>query len=234
MSAFRVSADGNGIVRIAFDRPPVHALRFEDYAELHAVLLGLEADRLVRCIILRGTGERVFQGGHDLAEFASITREGLEQGLVDARRLHITLGTLSVPLIASMNGAAVGNGLAMAALCDYRIAASSAVFSLPEIRRGVFGGAAAVGRLVSRGWLRRLVLTGEKIDANTACRIGLVDEVTEIQDLDTRTDQLAESIAASPPEAVRSLRRILLRIETEPYLNAYDLERDLTLGSRKS
>ncbi len=137
------------------------------------MLLGLEADRLVRCIILRGTGERVFQGGHDLAEFASITREGLEQGLVDARRLHITLGTLSVPLIASMN-------------------------------------------------------------ANTACRIGLVEEVTEIQDLDTRTDQLAESIAASPPEAVCSLRRILLRIETEPYLNAYDLERDLTLGSRKS
>lgn len=205
-------------------RPPVNALRFSDYADLARLLRALDAAGDASCVVLAGEGTRAFIGGHDLNEFAAMTPADLEAMLPLAQDLHKALIEAKLPIIAAVTGAAIGNGLAIAALCDYRIAAKSATFSLPEIKRGVIGGAAAIARLVPDGVMRRLVLTGEKIDAAHALEIGLVDEVGEFHDVVPRGISLAMQIASNRPEALRLLRPALPALRQLPYLEAYALE----------
>jgi enoyl-CoA hydratase len=218
------------ILRI--DRPPVNALRFSDYASLARLLREVDAETL-SCIVLTGAGTRAFIGGHDLNEFAAMTADELESLLPAAQELHRAIVENHTPIVAAINGAAIGNGLAVAALCDYRIAASTAVFSLPEIKRGVIGGAAAIARLVSDGAMRRFVLTGERVDASHALSIGLIDETCMPEEVMDRALLLAKQISANRPEALRLLRPSLPRLHQLPYMEAYALECKLSEELRR-
>ncbi len=234
IAAFPHVARDGAVAVVTLDRPPVNALRFADYVTLAAALRGLGDDPALGCIVLTGAGSRAFIGGHDLAELAALTAETAAERLPLARDLHAALVTSKIPLVAALNGAAIGNGLAIAALCDTRIASSAARFALPEIKRGVIGGAAAISRLVPDGHLRRLVLTGETIDAAQALAIGLVDEVCAPEQVLARATALAAAIAGNDRDALQLLRPALPRLRDLPYLDAYALECELTARLRQT
>jgi enoyl-CoA hydratase len=169
-----------GVATIAIDRPPVNALSSHMYAELAAVAGRIAEDEQVRVTILTGTGS-CFCGGADVKELRSQTpeqRQAFWEVTASARRQILSI---PVPVIAAIDGAAAGAGVAYATYCDYRIAARTARFSMPEINVGSVagGGEALLGIGMPRGAIRYLLFSGTAMSAQEALHCHLVDEVSD-------------------------------------------------------
>lgn len=182
-----------------------NALNATVRAELADALAALGAEREVRVVVITGAGDRAFVAGADIAEFAE--RTPLEQReAMQPPRIFELVAAFPKPVIAMINGFALGGGCELALACDLRIAAESARLGQPEIRLGLIpggGGTQRLPRLVGAGRALRLILTGEMIDAREALRLGLVDEVVPDDVLRERTLELARSIAEQSPVAAR-------------------------------
>jgi enoyl-CoA hydratase len=170
----------DGVATIALDRPPVNALSSHMYAELAQVATRIAEDDLVRVAILTGTGS-CFCGGADVKELRSQTpeqRQAFWAVTADARRRFLGI---PVPVIAAIDGAAAGAGVAYATYCDYRIAARTARLSMPEINVGSVagGGEALLGIGMPRGAIRYLLFSGTAMSAEEALHAHLVDEVSD-------------------------------------------------------
>ena len=191
---------------ITVNRPDkLNALNAETVTELHAVLEHVAKDNAVRAAILTGAGEKSFVAGADIAELAKMTPiSGIEvsrQGQ-DAFRF---LETMRKPVIAAVNGFALGGGLELALACHFRVASENAKFGLPEVKLGIipgYGGTVRLPRVVGRGRALEMILTGEMIDAQEAYRMGLVNRVYPQSELLGAAEQLAKKIAANGPVAV--------------------------------
>ncbi len=172
--------DGIGI--ITMDRPDVlNALNIETLRELKCAALELEASKDVRVVIVTGAG-RAFAAGADIAEMIPMTAmEGQEHGQL-GQDAFSTFENLAKPVIAAVNGFALGGGCELAMACDIRIASEAAKFGQPEVKLGVtpgFGGTQRLPRLVGRAKAKELIFTGDTIDAAEALRIGLVNGVID-------------------------------------------------------
>ncbi len=183
----------------------------------------------VRVVVVTGAGDKAFVAGADIAEFAE--RSPLEQrATMQGRRIFDELGAFPKPVIAMVNGFALGGGCELAMACDVRIAGRSAKLGQPEIRLGLIpgaGGTQRLPRLVGSGRALRLILTGELVDATEAERIGLVDIVVDDGELRDRTRELANAMAAFSPVTLR-LAKSAVRAATEMPLSAgLALEREL-------
>jgi enoyl-CoA hydratase len=227
----------DGIVWVTIDRPGKrNALNARVRSELLAAFDELRDRDEVRVVVITGSGDRAFVAGADIAEFAE--RSPLEQrATMQGRRIFEELASYPKPVIAMINGYALGGGCELAMACDIRVAARSAKLGQPEIRLGLIpggGGTQRLPRLVGPGRAMRMVLSGELIDAVEAERIGLVDSVFEDAELRPRTAALAREIAEQSPIALRLAKAALRAAEETAMSVGLALERELFITAFSS
>ncbi|OFV83631.1 MAG: hypothetical protein A3D93_06195 [Acidobacteria bacterium RIFCSPHIGHO2_12_FULL_67_30] len=212
---------GEGIATLTINRPEVrNALGLETVEEMHAALKELAARDDLRVLILTGAGEKAFVSGADIRELRERgRREGLE-GI--NQKLFTAIENFPWPVIAAVNGYALGGGCELALACDLRIAAEEAKFGFPETSLGIVPGAGAtqrLPRLVGWGKAKELIFTGETFDAREALRLGLVTQVVPRSELMAAARALAEKILARGPLATR-LAKLALNISARTGLDA--------------
>jgi len=196
----------DGVATLVVSRPEkLNALNAETVAELDRAFRSLVRDDDVRGIVVTGAGEKAFVAGADIAELA---RMDPLSGIQVSRRGQETfrfVERLPKPVVAAVNGYALGGGLELALACHIRIAAEGARFGLPEVKLGIipgYGGTVRLPRLVGRGRALELILTGEMIDAAEAYRIGLVNRVVPRAEVRSAAEELVRRILANGPVAV--------------------------------
>ncbi len=169
----------------------------------------------LRAVVLTGAGERAFIGGANIFEMARLDRDGAEAFITLVHRTCACLRELPVPVIARVNGYALGAGLEVAAACDLRVAASNAVFGMPEVKVGIPSvvEAALLPGLIGWGRTRELLLFGENIDAQTALAWGLVEQVVAPGDLDAAVAARLAALLAAGPQAVRLQKKLIRQWE---------------------
>jgi len=196
---------------VTLDRPKVlNALNAATFAELAAAFDDLAADPAIRVVLITGAGGRAFAAGADIREVAEATAENGDELSRTGQRVFRRIETLGKPVIARIQGFALGGGCELALACTLRLAADSARLGQPEAKLGLlpgYGGSQRLPRLVGRGAALKLLLTGAIIDANEALRIGLVDEVVPAAELMARAEALALEIAANAPLAIAETLR---------------------------
>jgi enoyl-CoA hydratase len=198
---------------VTIDRPKVlNALDAATLTELEATFDDLAVDPDIHVILLAGAGGRAFAAGADIRELAPLTPEEGRAFALRGQAIFRKIETLGKPVIACIQGFALGGGCEMAMACTLRLAADDARLGQPEVKLGVicgYGGTQRLPRLVGRGAALKLLLTGAIIDAHEALRIGLVDEVVPASQLMQRAEALAIEIAANAPLAVSETLRVV-------------------------
>ncbi len=196
----------NHIAILTLNRPKVlNALNDQLFRELDAALDELRDSHEVRAILITGAGEKAFASGADIQELASVTATEGQQLALRGQRVFTKIESLGKPVIACINGFALGGGCELAMACTFRIASESAHLGQPEVKLGLipgYGGTQRLPRLIGHGAALRLLLTGEMVTAAGALSLGLVEEVVPPGELMPRARQLAETIAAMAPLAV--------------------------------
>ena len=196
---------------ITLDRPKVlNALNADTLHELDEACKGLGSDQSIRVILLAGAGDRAFAAGADIRELAAVTAEEGKTLALRGQAIFRAIETLGTPVIACIQGFALGGGCELAMACTLRIAADNARLGQPEVKLGIipgYGASQRLPRLVGRGAALKLLLTGAVIDAQEALRIGLVDEVVPAPELMKRAEALAMEIAANAPLAIAGVLR---------------------------
>jgi len=201
---FEVEADV-GIVR--FNRPKaLNAINPEMVKELDDALSKVKADSNIRVLILTGQGDKAFMAGADISQMANFDTLQLRRFSRDLHEVQFRLEGLPIPVIACVNGFALGGGTEMAMASDFIYASENAKFGQPEINLGLIpgaGGTQRLPRLVGLGRAMEMILTGEVIDANEARRIGLVSKVVSSEELMPVTMDMAQEMASKGPVALR-------------------------------
>ncbi|WP_425058906.1 Short-chain-enoyl-CoA hydratase [Sporomusa carbonis] len=192
---------------ITINRPKaLNALNQATLHELDQLLDQISGNTAVKVVIITGSGEKAFVAGADITEMQSFSAiEGREFGRF-GQAVFSKIENLPQPVIAAVNGFALGGGCELAMACDIRIAANTAKFGQPEVSLGIppgFGGTQRLPRLVGKGRAQELLFTGDIIDAAEAYRIGLVNKVTTGEELMTSARAMAEKIMARAPIAVQ-------------------------------
>ena len=214
-SAIRVAEHGP-IATITLDRPAVlNALNAALLSELSRALADLDARADIRAIVLTGSGEKAFAAGADIGELNALPNAGAGAGKARIGQ-HVTeqIESLSKPVIAAVNGFALGGGCELAMACDIRIASENAKFGQPEVNLGLipgYGGSQRTTRLLGKGMALYLCLTGEIVDAREALRIGLVERVVPLAELMEEAHRIAGAIATKAPLAVAACKRAIYR-----------------------
>lgn len=189
----------------------LNALNTEVINELEQALDAVSLED-VRCLILTGAGEKSFVAGADIAEMSTLSKEEGEQFGKKGNAVFRKLETLPIPVIAAVNGYALGGGCELAMSCDIRIAAENAVFAQPEVTLGItagFGGTQRLPRIIGLGKAKELLYTAAKIKAEEALRLGLVNAVYPQAQLLEECLKLAERIAQNAPIAVRATKKAI-------------------------
>jgi len=197
----------DAIATVTVDRPEkLNAMTRETLQELEQAFDALASDDAVRAVIVTGAGDKAFVAGADIKELAE---ESATTGHLAAQRGQETfrkIEALGKPVVAAINGFALGGGLELALACHLRVASENAKLGLPEVTLGVipgYGGSQRLARLVGRGRALELILTGAHIDASEAHRIGLVNRVVPKTELLSETEKLVRKIIANGPLALR-------------------------------
>lgn len=224
----------HGVATVTIDRAPVNAMAFSVYDELRQTFHELAEREDLGAVVLTGAGDRAFVGGHDVNEFVSLDFEGATDRLAHVRITFNSVYDCPVPVIAAINGPAIGTGLALASVCDIRLASDRARFAMPEINVGVLGGSKHLMRLAPQGMTRLMYYTGRRIDAHEALRLGIVDEVHPHETVREAATALAQEIAAKSPAAIRMAKQGLNRVENMALKEAYEYECTLTAAVRRT
>jgi len=203
------------IAVITINRPKVlNALNAATLDELSLAIEDAAADSSIRVILLTGAGPKAFVAGADISELAGLDEATGREYAMRGQKFSRHMEKLGKPVIACINGFALGGGCELAMACTLRIASDTARLGQPEVKLGViagFGGTQRLPRLVGRGAAMKLLLTGAIISANEALHIGLVDEVVPAEELMARAEALALEIAANAPIA---LQRTMIAVDS--------------------
>jgi enoyl-CoA hydratase len=203
------------VATVTLNRPDVlNALNLRMLAELRETIAAFDTDNDLRAVIVTGAGPKAFAAGADIAELNALSgsRAGEEQARA-GQALTVSLERLRVPVIAAVNGFALGGGCELAMACDIRIASENARFGQPEVNLGIlpgYGGTQRAPRLIGEGWAMYLCVTGEMIDAQEALRIGLVQKVVPLDGLLAEAQRIAGLIAAKGSLAVAATKRAII------------------------
>ncbi len=198
---------------ITIDRPKVlNALNHETIAELDHCFTAIADDDSVLCVILTGGGEKSFVAGADINELAVADLVSGRANSDRGQALLFKIENLPQPVIAAVNGFALGGGCEIALACDIRLASEKVKIGQPEVSLGVipgYGGTQRLSRLVGRGKAKQMILTGDHINAGEALRIGLVDEVYPPEELMAKTREMAQKIASKGPLAIKAAKEAI-------------------------
>lgn len=197
----------DGIAFITINRPNVrNALNSKTVEELRQAFSKAKNDASVRVVILTGSGEKAFVSGADIKELSTQTPiNGKDYALAGQETFNF-IEQLGKPVIAAVNGYALGGGCELALACSFRIASDNAVFGQPEVKLGIipgYGGSQRLPRLVGKGRALQILLTGDMVSADEAHRIGLANEVVSQEELAGASVDLAKKIIANAPIAVQ-------------------------------
>ncbi|WP_137812770.1 enoyl-CoA hydratase/isomerase family protein [Gandjariella thermophila] len=216
MSEYLRLETGGAVATLTIDRPAKrNAMSFEMWSALPGLLARVAEDDAVRVLVLRG-GEH-FSAGADIGEFATLRRgaEGAARYGETVHRAERAIATLGKPTIAAITGFCIGGGCELALACDLRIAEDGARFGITPAKLGIVYSFTSTKQLVDAvgpAWAKQILYTGEVLDAATAQRIGLVNEVHPAEELPSRVKELAELIASRAPVSVRGAKTIVNRI----------------------
>jgi len=216
---------------LTLNRPKVlNALNRATFTELEKAFTELAASDSIRVILITGAGEKAFAAGADIQELANLSAAEGQQLASRGQRVFDLIETCGKPVIACINGFALGGGCELAMACTLRLASETARLGQPEVKLGLlpgYGGSQRLPRLVGQGAALKLLITGEIISASEAHRICLVDEILPPADLLTRAEQLALTIAANAPIAIRHTLAAVHAGYNLPLRQALDLEASL-------
>lgn len=221
----------DGILIITIDRPKVlNALNAQTVGEIREAFDAARDDDSVKCVILTGAGEKAFVAGADINELSKMTpitgKETAEKG----QRVFRAIERFPKPVIAAVNGFALGGGCELALACHMRIASDNAKLGLPEVTLGIipgYGGTQRMARLLGKGKALELILTGDRIGAEEAERIGLVNKVVPADQLMATAEELARKIASRGPLAVRAAIEAVMSGSEMPFDEGQVLEATL-------
>jgi enoyl-CoA hydratase len=214
-------SDGIGTITLA--RPPVNALTYGMIRELVAALSAMDADPDVRVVVLTGQG-KCFSAGVDLKEQLHALETGEDGPISIGVDLYRALLHGKKPIIAAINGPALGAGLGMAASCNILVASKNAVFGIPEIKVGMLGGARHAMRLLGHSTVNRMLLTGHLLTAQEMARRGAIEACLPQDELMPCAYEIAREIAARDPAAIEMARATLAEIEDLGVLEGYRRE----------
>ena len=197
----------NGVAYVTVNRPKVlNALNTPTWKDLRTAFEDARDDASIRGVVLTGAGNKAFIAGADIGELAHVAAFEAEQSSRFGQEVLDLIESLGKPVIAAVNGFALGGGCETAMACTIRIAVESARFGQPEVALGLIpggGGTQRLPRLVGKGRALQLILSGEMISAQEAYRIGLVNEIVPAGDLITRAEAILKKIASNAPIAIR-------------------------------
>jgi len=213
-----------GVVVLTLNRPEVmNSFNFALLNALKKQIDTIRIDKNVRVVIITGSGQKAFCAGADLKERAGLSEPQVKAFIFTIRNLFTSIEHLNKPVIAALNGAALGGGTELCLACDIRIAAMNATMGLTETRLAIIpgaGGTQRLPRLIGRGKAKELIFTGRRVDAQEALQIGLVNQVCEKEELLDECRKMASMICEAGPVA----------IEQAKYAINYGLETDLHTG----
>jgi enoyl-CoA hydratase len=197
----------NSIAYVTLNRPKVlNALNSATMEELRSAFHDIKNDASIRVVILTGAGEKAFVAGADIGELAERDPVSGKEFALRGQNVLNLIENLGKPVIACINGFALGGGCELALACTMRLASENAKLGQPEVKLGIlpgYGGTQRLARLVGKGLAMQIVLAGEMISAQEAHRIGLVNEVTSAAELIPRAEAIAAKIIANAPLAVQ-------------------------------
>lgn len=220
----------NAVATITINRPTkLNALNKATIQELHEAFKVCDEDSEVRAIIITGSGEKAFVAGADISEFASFdVSQGAELARKGQEILFDFVQNLGTPVIAAVNGFALGGGLELAMASHIRLASDNAKMGLPEVTLGVipgYGGTQRLPQLVGKGRANEMIMTAQMIDAQTALNYGLVNHVVAQSELLKKANELASKIAKNSPMAISQAIKAVNANFTDG-INGFDVEID--------
>ena len=202
-----------GVGWLTLNRPHrLNTLTSEMIDEMSSALNDFEADKEIKCIVITGTGDKAFSAGADVTAFTGVTPATAVEASSKGQALYTRLERIGKPVIASLNGYALGGGLEMASACDFRIASEDAQLGQPEINLGLipgWGGTQRLIRLVGLAKAKQMILLGDRISAEEAAKIGLVNKVVPKAKLHEETLAFAKRLADGPPVALKLAKEAL-------------------------
>ncbi len=207
------------VATITINRPEkLNALNAETKAELRRVVENLDEDPAVGCVIVTGAGEKAFVAGTDIGELTGLDRVSGAQFARGGQEIFSRIEAMRKPVIAAVNGYALGGGCELAMACHVRFVSDRARFGQPEVSLGIipgYGGTQRLTRLIGRGRATEMITTGRQIDADEALRIGLADRVFPAAELLLRTREIADTVAGKPGRAIALALRAIAAADTE-------------------
>jgi enoyl-CoA hydratase len=207
-------ADG-GVAVVELNNPPVNALSVELWTAIGDAFNAIAADTDVKSVVLTGAGKRAFCGGADVRQFLVLTPETRLERQRQVNAMLDVLDKFPLPVVAAINGPAVGGGITLCTTSDIRVAAATAHFSMPEIKRGTAGGGGAFLRRLSmpEGLLRQMLFTGRRFSAAEMAQGHLIDVIVPAEDVFQTALGLATDIAAKDRESLILMKRAILDSE---------------------
>ncbi len=220
-------------VLVTIANPPANTWNSDNLDALRSVVEQCNADRTVYALVITGQGEKFFSAGADLNLFAAGDKDVARSMAGNFGGAFEALANFRGVSIAAINGYAMGGGLECALACDIRIAETHAQMALPEATVGLLpcgGGTQNLAWTVGEGWAKRIILCGERVRAERAVQIGLVEEVVETGRSLERALQLAESVGRQSPPAVSACKGLIQHARAGNIAAAYQTERDAFVG----
>jgi enoyl-CoA hydratase len=214
-----ISRKADGIGWLYFNDPAkMNAISMEMSAAIPRLMAEHEADPEVRVVIVTGAGERAFAAGSNISAFGAVRTDAAQNKAYNDQneRSYNSIYECAKPTIAMVRGYCMGGGLDYASSCDIRIAAEDAIFAIPAVKLGLgygWNGQVRLTRLIGAAQARDLFFTGRRYDAVEALRTGLVHQVVPVAELEARTVEYAQTIAANAPLTIKALKRGFLELE---------------------
>lgn len=229
---------GNRTVVITINRPPMNALSRDTLIELETLLDRFETDDSIGAVVITGSGDKTFSAGADISEFAEMRERDTAEKI--SRRMNALFNRIErfpKPVIACVNGRALGGGNELQMACHLAIAADTAEFGLPEVRLGImpgYGGTQRLPRLIGRRRALDLMLSGNRLSADTALEFGLINRVVPQVQLREEAIRWAEQLAAGPPIAMKGILDSAIRGSEYSLEQGLDIERENMLQAALS
>ena len=218
----------NEVLVITINRPDkLNALNKQTIEELHEILVDAENDKAIRALIITGSGTKAFVAGADIAEFAEYSmQEGKQLSSNGHFKIFNFIENYSKPVIAAINGFALGGGLELAMACHIRVASANAKMGLPEVSLGVipgYGGTQRLAQLVGKGKAFEMIVTADMINADDAFKWGLANYVTTQEELLTKCFDITSKIISKSPIAVKTAIKVINAGYNNKF-NGYEVE----------